>query len=295
MRKIFTLVFLVSTICVKAQQKIPVAFIPITFEEEKVSATEAKIIQETVLNTFVASKRFTVVDREKLEELAKEKKLQRSEAFMDSDESSKDGVSKGASVLIATNVVSIRNSNVKNGWESAIHLQIKILDVSTGEILATENISSEFSPIDQTIKDARKMYLSKDDIKAIDLRETHLNEIKGHKEDAFMIGLQRLGENVKKFTRFNFPMALNILEWSKKEFVLGGGYKFGIYKGQILDVVLITDTTIGDKKIERKQKVGSAWVFKVDDDNFSVATIINESKEYKAAKKTGGKLGVLTR
>lgn len=53
-------------------------------------------------------------------------------------------LAKGASYLIATNILGLRHSEVKRGWESMVQLQIKVIDVSTGEIIATENVTSEY-------------------------------------------------------------------------------------------------------------------------------------------------------
>lgn len=297
-KRLFILLLSLTSYYAIAQERISVAIIPITFDENRVTNADAKIIQETVLNTFVAAKRFTVVDREKLQEIEKEKKLQRSEAFMDSQSSVKEGVSKGASFLIASNIVSIRHSPIQKGFESAIKIQIKVLDVSTGEIIATENISSELLPIDQTIKNVQKKYFTKDEQKVEELKENQLKQIKAHKEDAFMVALQRLSENIKKFNSFNFPVSLSIVEFDKKnkdEFILGGGFKIGLHKGQQLEIIKITETQIDGKPVERKQKLTTAWVVNVEDENFSKAVIIDENKEYKAAKKINAKLGAIIR
>lgn len=297
-KRLFILLLSFTSYYAVAQERISVAIIPITYDENKVSTSDAKIIQETVLNTFVATKRFTVVDREKLQDIEKEKKLQRSEAFMDSQSGVKEGVSKGASFLIAANIVSIRHSPVQKGFESAVNLQLKVLDVSTGEILATENVSSELLPIDQVVKNVQKKYFTKDEQKIEELKEKQLNQIKAHKEDAFMVALQRLGENIKKFSSFNFPISLSVLEFDKKnkdEFVLAGGFKIGLHKGQLLEIVKITETQIDGKPVERRQKLTTAWIINVDDENFSKAVIIDENKEYKAAKKINAKLGAIIR
>lgn len=279
-------------------QKITVAFIPMSYDEERISRNDAKIIQETVLNAFVSSKRFSVVEREKLEEIAKEKSLQRTEAFMDSKETFTEGMNKGASYLIDGNIISVRNSESKHGWECAVNIQLKVLDVSTGEILATENISSEILPVNQAIKEAEKVYLTKDEIAKLALKEKHLREPKANSDDAIMVALQRLSENVQKFTSFNFPMSVSVVEWDvkkKKDFILAAGFNSGIHRGQLLDIVTITEATVGEQTIERKVKIGTAYVYRVDDANFSAATIIDGVKEVLKAKTNNAKLGVITR
>lgn len=283
---------------VQAQDKISIGFIPITYDEYKVESNRAKIIQETIMNAFVATKRFVVVDRDQLEAIEKEKKLQRTEAFMDSKQSYKDGMNKGAAYLVSTNLISSRETEVKGGFNSVTHAQIKLLDVSTGEILVTENISSELSPINQGIKDLKGIILSKADKKVHEFKEDQLNEVKKFEDEAFMISLQRLAENVKRFTSYNFPIALEITNWDKKDkdkFEIAGGYKAGLYQGQRLDIVKVTEVSINEENVLKKIKIGTAYISNVHDENFSEAKVLDDSKEFKEAKKTGATISVLTR
>ncbi|WP_316815435.1 CsgG/HfaB family protein [Pedobacter nyackensis] len=298
----------------KAQEKISVAFIPMSYDEETVSKMEVKIIQETIINSFVSSKRFTVVDRNNLESLEKEKKLQRTEAFMDSKESFKDGISKGASYMIEGNILGIKHIGKKDKWNSNVTIQLKVLDVSTGEIVTTESINSEPVTEAENLKAIIKAHYSKDEIKALENRNIQLTQSKDNSDASFKVALDRLSENVKLFTGKNFPMRIEIVEWIGKggksqsgkgagsnfkgpfkDFVIAAGSNLGVNKGQSLDIVSMNKVNVGGKTIDRQQKIGTAWVFSVDDGNFSSATIIDGEKNIKKAVADKVTFGVLTK
>lgn len=299
MKTRITLLFsLLTCASMFAQDRIGIAFIPITYDEASVSSSDAKMIQESVINSFVTAKKFSVVDREKLQALENEKKLQRTESFIDSKQTIQDGVSKGASYLIATNILSLRHSEMKRGWESMLQLQVKVLDVSTGEILATENITSEYVEPSKLALDARSKFASKKEIKAMEQRTEKLKEIKSHKEEAFTTALERLDDNMKVFSNSNFPVTLDILNWDTKNknlFLLASGSGIGLYPGQLLDVVHTIETTIGERTITRNQKVAVACIVKVEDSNFSEAMIISTEKTYKKSRENESTLKILTR
>lgn len=46
-----------------------------------------------------------------------------------------------------------------------VQLQIKVIDVSTGEIIATENVTSEYVEPSKMVSDAREKFESKEDKK----------------------------------------------------------------------------------------------------------------------------------
>ncbi|WP_316749653.1 CsgG/HfaB family protein [Pedobacter gandavensis] len=313
-KKSFYLAFLFfCSFCLKAQEKISVAFIPMSFDEEAVSKMEVKIIQETIINSFVSSKRFTVVDRSNLESLEKEKKLQRTEAFMDSKDSFKDGISKGASYLIEGNILGIKHIDKKDKWSSSVTVQLKVLDVSTGEIITTESIDSEPVPEAENLKSIAKAHYNKDELKALENKIVQLNQPKSNSDASFKVALDRLSENVRLFAGKNFPMHIEIVEWIGKagksqsaqganvnfkgpfkDFVIAAGSNLGINKGQLLDIVSLSSVNVGGKTINRQQKIGKAWVFSVDDGNFSSATVIDGEKNIKKAVADKVRFGVLT-
>lgn len=313
-KTIYLAALLLCSLCMRAQEKITVAFIPMSYDEDMVSKMEAKIIQETIINGFVAAKRFTVVDRSNLENIENEKKLQRTESFMDSKESIKQGVSKGASYMIHGNIIGIKHMDKKSKWNSTVTIQLKVLDVSTGEILTTESINSEPVPETDASKNILKAYYTKDELKANENLKNQSSELKDNSDASFKVALDRLSENVKLFLSKNFPMHIAIVEWQGKggktsvsaamassskgpfkDFVIASGSSSGISKGQILDIITVSTVTIGEKTVDRQQKIGSAFVVRVDDANFSSATVIDGEKNIKKAIAEKATIGVISR
>jgi len=298
MKNIITLFSMMLFLAVgKAQTKTTVAFIPMSFDEESISKSDAKVVQETVMNGFVNSKRFTIVDRDKLEALEKEKNLQRTESFMDSQDGFTDGLSKGANYLIDGTIMDVRHSEVNNKWTSNIAVQLRMLDVSTGEILSTAMVTSDFVPESDLVKKAIKSHFSKNEVKALEAREEMLQTSKDYQKDAFNVALIRLTDNVNRFTSSISPLHVEIISWDtkKNELVLGAGSAMGVHSGQIADIVKFSEITIGDQEVKRSEVIGSAWIIRVDDQNFSVATIIDNLKGILKVSKTGEKIGVIIR
>ena len=298
MKNIITLFSMMLFLAVgKAQTKTTVAFIPMSFDEESISKSDAKVVQETVMNGFVNSKRFTIVDRDKLEALEKEKNLQRTESFMDSQDGFTDGLSKGANYLIDGTIMDVRHSEVNNKWTSNIAVQLRMLDVSTGEILSTAMVTSDFVPESDLVKKAIKSHFSKNEVKALEAREEMLQTSKDYQKDAFNVALIRLTDNVNRFTSSISPLHVEIISWDtkKNELVLGAGSAMGVQSGQTADIVKFSEITIGDQEVKRSEVIGSAWIIRVDDQNFSVATIIDNLKGILKVSKTGEKIGVIIR
>src|SRR5690606_26636595 len=279
--RITLLFFLTSVFLLQAQTKTTVAFLTMSYDEETIGRAEARMVQETVTNAFVSSKKFTVVDRQKLEELEKEKNLQRSESFMDSQNSFTDGLSKGANYLVDGSIMDVNYSEGKGGWTANVTIQLRMLDVSTGEIMSTGIVSSQFEEDSPVIKKAMKSLYSKDELKAIDAKNALLQAAKEHKKDAFSTALMRLSENTKRFTGTILPIQAEVVSWDNKknEIVLAAGSHAGVQVGQLVDVVKISEVSIGNDTVVRNEVVGTAWIVRVDDQNFSVASIIDNQKE----------------
>lgn len=298
MKNIYTLLFMILFLAVaQAQTKTTIAFLPMSFDEESIGGGEAKVVQETVMNAFVASRRFTVVDREKLEDLEKEKKLQRTESFLDSQDGFTDGLSKGANYIVDGNIMDIRHIEVKDKWTTNITVQLRMLDVSTGEIMATGTVNSEFIPESKSVKKAMKSHFTKDEIRSLEAKEEMLQASKDYQKDAFTVALHRLTENVNKFTSSILPLHAEIVSWDtkKNELVLGVGHAMGVQAGQLADVVKFSEVTIGGEEVRRSEIIGSAWIVRVDDQNFSVATIVDNVKGVLKISKTDEKIGLIIR
>jgi curli biogenesis system outer membrane secretion channel CsgG len=79
-----SILFLGLNLLASAQQeKTGVGIMSFTYVTSSASFQDVNSIQETVINAFVKTKRFNIVDRSKMDALQKEKDLQKSEDFID--------------------------------------------------------------------------------------------------------------------------------------------------------------------------------------------------------------------
>lgn len=297
MKKTCTLLFaFLVSLWVHAQVKTTVAFLPLSYEEGVFSAIDVKMVQETVTNAFVESKKFIIVDREKLEELDKEKNLQRSEAFMDSQNSFTDGLSKGANYIVDGRLLDINYDN-KSGYTADIQVQLRLLNVSTGEIMATGVVNSAFPKESAAVKKAMKNIYTKDELKQIEAQNYKLVSRKETQREAFNAALSILSNNVNKYTATLFPMHVDIIKWDtkKNEILLGAGHAIGVQVGQMVEVVKFSEVIRGEETLTRNEMIGTAYIVKVDDQNFSVATIVDKEKEITKALKANVQLGMIIR
>lgn len=279
-----------------AQERTTLAFLPISYDETAVSSHQARLVQEAIVNGFVASKKFAIVDREKIEELEREKELQRTGSFIDSQSTVTDGLSKGANYIVDTNVMMLRFVDSKDKWNAIINVQFKMLNVTTGEIMNTSSISSEFAPLSDNVLKAMKSYYSKNEFKSHEAQIAAQQALQEYKEDAFSLALNRLGHNTRKFAGSLLPTRVDIVSWDKNsEIVLGAGTGIGVEVGNLADVVRVSMVTVGSEEIERHEVIGTAWVYRVDDQNFSVAAIIDNEKNVNRAKKSGEELALVLR
>lgn len=292
-----TIICLFFTITMSyAQERTTLAFLPISYDETTVTAHQARLVQEAVVNGFVSSKKFAIVDREKIQELEREKDLQRTGAFIDSQSTVTDGLSKGANYIVDTSIMMLRFVDKKDQWNAIINVQFKMLNVTTGEIMYTNSISSEFVSLSDSVLKAMKSYNSKNDFKALEAQIADIQAPQKHKEDAFALALRRLDDNTRKYAGSLLPTRVNIVKWDKNsEIVLGVGTGIGVEVGNIADVVKVSMVTIGSEEIERHEVIGTAWVYRVDDQNFSVAAIIDNERNVNRAKKSGEELALVLR
>ena len=212
-------------------------------------------IQDLVSNAFLSTKRFTLVEREKMDLIKKELNTQKSEDFIDgfTVEQSK---SLGADYLITGNVLeaSFEEKQIAMGRigglsiankTAKISFNIKVTDVSTGENMASENFSAD------------------------------ANGKNGYDE-----ALQIIKPNIEKFIKDNFKIILSIAGIEEKnaaneaiKVLISGGSSMGLIPHITLKVYEIKYVTVDNKKIPRKTEVGQIVVEKVEDENFSICKV----------------------
>ncbi len=216
-------------------------------------------IQDAVSDAFLKAKRFTLVEREKMELIRDEKKTQKSEDYIDglTVEQSK---AMGASYIVTGNVteasfeekqsttpsfggfggVSIPNRKAK------ISFGIKVIDVATGEIMASEIFS---------------------------------DEAKG--KNAFDDALEKIKPSIEKFIKENFKLNTTLVSIEEKnssneaiKVLISGGTAIGLKPKTILKVYEVTTLVVEGKNIPRKKEIGKIEIEKVEDENFSICKVL---------------------
>ena len=210
-------------------------------------------IQDLVSNAFLSTKRFTLVEREKMDQIKKEKKTQQGEDFLDgvTVEQSK---SLGADYLITGNVLEAtfeeKSSSVGYGLsipsrKAKISFNIKVTDVSTGEIMATEKFNADASG-----------------------------------KNGYDEALKIIKPNIEKFIKDNFKISASIASIEAKnasneatKVLISGGTAIGLKPNTTLKVFELTSLMVDGKKIPRKKEIGQIVVEKVEDENFSICNV----------------------
>ena len=226
-------------------------------------------IQDAVTNAFLKSKRFDLVEREKMSQLKSEKELQKSEDFIDGSVveqtktlgaqyvvmgniSESDVVSKTTNVYMVGNVTTLT---------AKIAFSIKIVDVATAQIIASSNFSKT---------------------------------AKG--KNAFSDALELLNPEIEGFIKENFKVTVSIAEIEEKnkkgeayKILIAAGSSTGVNKNDEFKVFENTEMVVDGKTLTRKKNIGKIIVDTVEDENFSKCTVKEGGKDI-ADKFAAGKL-----
>jgi curli biogenesis system outer membrane secretion channel CsgG len=212
-------------------------------------------IQDAVSDAFLNAKRFTLVEREKMALIKGEKKTQQSEEFIDGStvEQSK---SMGASYIVTGNIQEASFEEKQSEMsgiggfaiasrKAKISFNIKVIDVSTGEIMASEKFSAE---------------------------------AKG--KNGYNDALNIIKPNIEKFIKDNFKITASIASIEAKnasneatKVLISGGTGIGLKPNTTLKVFELTSLMVDGKKIPRKKEIGQIVVEKVEDENFSICNV----------------------
>lgn len=98
----------------------------------------SSIVTEKVVEIITNTKRFIVVDRTSRDKVMGELELQKSESFLDSKNTAKQGVAVGAERIIAGEINKIPILAIKNsaggvsGYKCNVSFQMKVIDVESG-------------------------------------------------------------------------------------------------------------------------------------------------------------------
>ena len=252
-------------------------------------------IEEVVSSSFGKTKRFNLVGRSQMSAIKKEKELQKTEDFIDSKYIAQTK-SLGAQLLISGNVTSVNatqethtdsQGRTSYSYNSTITLDLKVLDVETGQVIASDVVSSK----------ADKGLL---DLKSWGNALTGSTPSSG--QEAYSVALKRLEKEIDNFVSKNFPVSFLIAEiqeqggdGSAKTILISGGSAFGLKKGDKLSVAELVEMEVGGKKIIRKKEIGELKITKVEDENFSICEVKSGGIDINSKFKAQAKLQINTK
>lgn len=158
------------------------------------------LVTEKVVEMLTNSKRFRVVDRTSREKITQELELQKSEAFIDSDNLVEQDVAVAAEKIITGEIVKIPVYRMKNGdgtirgYKASVAFQMKIVDVATG--LSTEATSFEGKASDECLSP----------------------------ESAVTMAMMSLQDRMAEYFRINFPITAKLMKIVKEKKWCGRNY-----------------------------------------------------------------------
>jgi TolB-like protein len=263
------------------QEKTSVGVLPFTYVQGSATFENVNSIQETVINAFVKTKRFNIVDRTKMDALKNEKELQKTDDFIDGNVV-EQGKNLGATFLVSGHVISAESEqmrsddgkgNVTISYKAKLAISLKVIDVSTGQVITSETIEPKSG---STLGGMFGLGASS-------------------ASDAITKSIKKIEEKIDDFVGRNFPIYFSIAEIQERDskgaatlVLLAGGSGFGLQKGDKLKVVELTEMEVNGKKLTRKKEIGELKITVVEDENFSICSVntggelINSKFEAKA-------------
>lgn len=229
-------------------------------------------IQDAVSDAFLETKRFTLVEREKMELLRKEKQQQQTEEFIDGSvvEQSK---SLGASYIVTGNILEAgiqekqSEASIITGMaglggitarKGVVNFNIKVVNVESGEILASEKFTASESG-----------------------------------KNGFDKALDIIKPKIKEFIKNNFKTTVSVASIEDKangKLLVAGGSSLGIIVGTNLKIYEEAIYNIDGKRTIRKKELGKGTIEKVEDESFSICKITVNAPEIISKLENGAKI-----
>lgn len=227
-------------------------------------------IQDAVSDAFLKTKRFSLVEREKMDQLKSEKTLQKDEDFIDGQviEQSK---SLGAQFIVLGNISKGDLEQKQNyvpyigtttSYIAEIAFSIRIVDVSTGEIIASNSFNKS---------------------------------AKG--KSAFEEALTAIKPQIETFIKDNFKIVASMASIEEKnnngdatKVLIASGSATGVAVKNEFKVYEVSELIVDGKKLTRKKTIGKIVVASVEDENFSICTVIEGGADITKKMEAGSKI-----
>lgn len=146
------------------------------------------LVTEKVVEILINSKRFRIVDRTSRDKITQELELQKSEAFIDSENLVEQDLAVAAEKMITGEIIKIPVYRMKNndgsvrGYKASVAFQMKIVDVATG--LSTEAVSFEGKASNECLSP----------------------------ESAVTMAMMSMQNKIAEYFRFNFPVTAKLMK-----------------------------------------------------------------------------------
>ncbi|WP_285269008.1 CsgG/HfaB family protein [Kaistella rhinocerotis] len=290
MKKPLLFMLLIGSL-ISAQEKVSIGVIPFTSSYDK---SITRTIEEAVTNSFAKTKRFDIVSRAQMEALRNERELQKTEDFMDGTFIAKSK-NLGAQYLVAGNINSVtateQNHVDSKGkhyttYDSTISLDIKLIDIETGKILASDMLATKADKGILSLKSWTNVLTGKDP---------------QNTQEAFAVAVQDISGAIDKFVGANFPVSFPIVEIQEfdsnsgaKKILIAGGSAFGIKEKDKLIVSEVIEVEVAGKMMKRKKPIGELKVIRIEDENFSVCEVKSGGVELSNKFKAKANLQIIT-
>jgi len=214
-------------------------------------------VSEKIVQIVSNTKRFTVVDRTSYARVKEELEFQKTEAFLDSNNTVQQDVALAAEYmiighLVKMNVYSMKNPDGSvNGYKASASFTLKVNNVETGETTEAAHFQTEVSPLAAS------------------------------KEQAINQALESIEKPVNDYFIQTFPVYTKILRITEvkkdvaKMALINGGKNVGLKLGDNLSIEI---TEILDGKLY-PHEIGIIEVEKLSGDDFAECKVIKGGKE----------------
>jgi TolB-like protein len=238
-------------------QKTTVGILSFTQSKDIHETQTLTSIQDAVIHAFVKTKRFDILDRTSVEAWVNEKELQKSEDFLESDQTVDQNSSLGAEYLVSGNLSSLHiqemilaDSSIIYG--AKLYINLKVINVESGETISSTTIT----PVAGNQLAAAYGIGAKTP------------------EMAIAKALKDIEKQIDTFVAENFPLNITIAEITNiNELLLAVGSYFGVKVKDKYKVVELSEMEIDGRKLTRKKEIGEIVVVQVESENFSICKI----------------------
>lgn len=244
-------------------EKLVIAVLPFT-QTKNIKSEDVEVMYGQVTEAFVNSKRFTVVERKNFSAVFGELEQQKNELYMNSKKLANQGQQLGANFLIL--------GDIGASGSETVNITLKIIDVETGQITVTKNITSSDSKktmgtlltLGTAASALNRGYVNSNDVVANNAGQSLISNLS--------VNTLNVVKKTTEFINANFALSSKIIKIEKEEkgkateVLISLGEGMALKKGDRLYVYELSIMDIGGKKIKRKTPIGKLKLKTIEGD-----------------------------